>query len=130
MLICWSVDGVGGTTTWSTWSGVNAWALAKSPCSIQYESSSVEVASSTRVAGNDPSYRSSTRADLAADSPADGDAALAEQSDREPCTIIGVAEFFTLVIRQVVQMRDVHRNHEMDRDRAGEARVNRLPEPR
>src|SRR5439155_13015386 len=50
-----SLVGVGGTTTWSTWSGVKARALATSPCSIQYESSCVEVASSTRVAGNDPS---------------------------------------------------------------------------
>ena len=28
MLVCWSLGGVGGTMTWSTWSAVNAWAWA------------------------------------------------------------------------------------------------------
>ena len=65
---------------------------------------------------------------VAADSSGDGDAALAEQFDREPCAILGVARFFALVIRQVVQVRNAYRDHEMDRDRAVEARVDLLPE--
>jgi len=55
MLDCWSLGGVGGTTTWSTRSAVNAWALAR--VSARSGMSLLPSRSpAARVTANDPTH--------------------------------------------------------------------------